>query len=509
MWFPHWHTDAHCWRQRTADGNTCGPADRDGRAGDRPHLPFALVERTNGGVRLTAVDPSAAAEGLLPGMTLADSRAAMPGLAVADADPAADSASLKQLADWCRRWTPWTASDGADGLVLDVSGCAHLFGGEVALLAQIRARLCGFGFAVRAALADTPAAAWAWARFGDGGVLAPGSQASALAPLPVAALRLPAALVRSLEQVGLTTISALAALPRAPLARRFGETPLRRLDQALGWLDEPIAPRPPAADWSRCRSFAEPIGRTEDIAAGLRMLLDDLGTGLAAANRGVRRLVVTIYRVDGSTRGFGIGTARPNRSPTHLARLCAEPLQCLDAGFGIEALRLTATVTEPLILSQLDWEKGDAVPEALEHLIDRMQQRLGGSRIVRLAPVKSHWPESTVAYIAALAPPQRAAWETLLPRPLCLLPVPEPITVTAPVPDDPPVAFRWRRVYRRVVRAEGPERIAAEWWRMAAGTPFRDYYWVEDEAGRRYWLFRDGPYVPGQPACWYLHGLFA
>ena len=506
MWFPHWQTDAHRWRQRSAEQIASKGIVRDGGTRNQP---FALVERTKGGVRLTAVDLAAAAEGLHPGMSLADARAALPALVVAEANPAADMECLGRLADWCHRWTPWTATDGIDGIILDVSGCAHLFGGELSLLEQIYARLQRFGFSVRAALADTPAAAWAWARFGSGGVLAPGSQAHALAPLPVAALRLPAALVYGLEQVGLATIAALAAVPRPPLARRFGDTPLRRLDQAMGRLDEPIGPQPPTADWSRCRSFAEPIGRTEDVTAGLRMLLDDLTAGLAEASLGIRQLAFTLYRVDGSTQGWRIGTARPSRSPEHLARLCAEPLQRLDAGYGIEALRLTATETEPLAMSQLDWQEGDVTPEALEQLIDRMQQRLGADRIVRLAPVESHWPERAAAGIAALAPPRRAVWPAPLPRPLRLLAHPEPITVTAPVPDDPPVAFRWRDIYRRVVRAEGPERIAAEWWREAAATPARDYYWVEDEAGRRYWLFRDGPYVPGQPARWYLHGLFA
>lgn len=506
VWFPHWQTDAWWWRQRTAERGTCGTVSNDCGARGRP---FALIERTKGGVRLAAVDPAAAAEGLSPGMTLADARAALPDLAVADANPTAENNSLGRLAGWCGRWTPWTATDGTDGLVLDVSGCAHLFGGEAPLLEQIRCRLHDFGFSVRAALADTPAAAWAWARFGGGGMLAAGSQATALASLPVAALRLPAILVHSLEQLDLATIADIAALPRAPLARRFGDTPLRRLDQAMGRLAEPIGPQPPATDWSLCRTFAEPIGRTEDVAAGLQMLLRELTSGLAKANRGVRRLAFTIYRVDGTTQGWSIGTARPSRSCEHLARLCIEPLQRLDAGFGIEALRLAATETEPLSLTQIDWEKEDATAEAFTHLIDRIQQRFGTDRIFRLAPVGSHRPERAVASIAALSPARRAGWATPLPRPVRLLPVPEPITVTAPVPDDPPVAFRWRGVYRRVVCAEGPERIAAEWWQAATEAPARDYYWVEDDTGRRYWLFRDGAYVAGYPARWYLHGLFA
>ncbi|HYN37971.1 MAG TPA: DNA polymerase Y family protein, partial [Rhodospirillales bacterium] len=470
LWFPYWPTDARRWRRRRAG---TGDAVQDRQEGQ----PFALAERTSGGMRLTAVDAAAAAEGLCPGMTLADARAALPHLAVAEAEPAADTESLGRLADWCGRWTPWAATDGADGIALDVGGGTHLFGGEAALLREIRQRLQRLGFAVRVALADTPAAAWAWARYGDGGVLAKGAQAAALAPLPVAALRLPAVLVRDLERLGLATIAALAAVPRAPLARRFGNAPLRRLDQALGRLAEPIGPRPPPADWMRRRSFAEPIGRAEDVAAGLRLLLRDLTADLAAAGRGARRLALTAYRIDGSTGRCSIGTARPSRAVEHLARLFAEPLTGLDPGFGIEALALAAEVTEPLAAHQLDWQCRTAEPDALVLLIDRLQQRLGSGGVARFAPVESHLPERAVGLVPALAPPARGGWPLPpVPRPLRLLPAPEPIAVTAPVPDGPPVAFRWRRVQRRVVGAEGPERIAAEWWREAADMPARDYY---------------------------------
>lgn len=467
-------------------------------------------------MRLTAVNAAAAAEGLRPGMTLAGARAALPHLAVAEAEPAADAQSLGQLADWCSRWTPWTATDGSDGIVLDVSGCAHLFGGEPALLQQMAARLQPLGFTVRAALADTPAAAWAWARYGTGGVLASGAQMAALAPLPVAALRLPAAMVHGLERLGLKTIGALAALPRAPIARRFGTLPLQRLDQAAGRQEEPVGPRRPAPDWSRAQAFAEPIGRAEDIAAAAQYLLQALTADLARAERGVRQLILTVWRIDGGLQRLGIGTAQPTRAVPHLARLLREPLQTVDAGAGIEVLALTAAITEPLPATQLDWQRHDAQADALVRLLDRLQQRLGAGSVGRLAPIDSHLPERA----QALAPPPRTAagntvaappagWPRRTPRPLRLLPAPEPIAVMAPVPDDPPLSFRWRHQQHRVARAEGPERIAAEWWRAPPGTPARDYYWVEDTAGRRYWLFRDGPYASGQPARWYLHGLFA
>lgn len=443
-------------------------------------------------------------------MTLADARAAIPTLAVAEADPTADAEDLSRLADWCGRWTPWTATDGTDGIVLDVSGCAHLFGGEAALLDQMGCRLQRLGFAVRAALAGTPAGAWAWARYGEGGVLPVEPQLAALASLPVAALRLPASLVHELERLGLATIATLTEIPRASLASRFGSPLLHRLDQLSGRRPEPIGPRPPAADWTQHRSFAEPIGRREDIDAGLRLLLGDLAADLAAVNRGVRSLVLTIYRVDGSTGRRTIGTARPSRAVPHLARLFTGSLDGLDPGFGIEAMKLTAPLTEPLPASQLDWQGNDAEPDALVHLIDRLQQRLEADGVVRVAPIESHLPERAVAAVAPLAEPSWTGWVMPLPRPLRLLPVPEPITVTAPVPDDPPVAFRWRRIFRRVVRAEGPERIAAEWWRTpTADEPARDYYWIEDAEGRRYWVFRNGPYTPGRPVQWYLHGLYA
>lgn len=363
---------------------------------------------------------------------------------------------------------------------------------------------------MRAALAETPAGAWAWARYGGGGVLPAGQQPAALASLPVAALRLPASLVHELERLGLATIATLTDIPRASLASRFGDPLLHRLDQLSGRRPEPIGPHPPAADWTQHRSFAEPIGRREDIDAGLRLLLADLAADLAAVNRGVRQLALTAYRVDGSTQRRTIGTARPSRAVPHLARLFAGSLDGLDPGFGIEAMKLTAPLTEPLPAAQLDWQGNDAEPDALVHLIDRLQQRLETDGVVRVAPIESHLPERAVTAVAPLAEPVWAGWTMPLPRPLRLLPAPEPITVTAPVPDDPPVAFRWRQIFRRVVRAEGPERIAAEWWRTTtADAPARDYYWVEDAEGRRYWMFRNGPYTPGRPVQWYLHGLYA
>jgi protein ImuB len=444
------------------------------------------------------------------------------------AEPAADAQALAALAAWCGRYTPWTAVEpaglagplgGAAGVWLEATGCAHLFGGEEALLADLTDRLHRIGYAARTAIADTPGAAWAAARYGadDGLVVAPGGARAALAALPVAALRLPPAAVAGLEGLGLRRIGDLYDIPRAALAARYGAAVAGRLDAALGAVHEPISPAPPPTDHVARLAFAEPIGRPEDIAAGLDRLLAALCAGLEAAQAGARELVLWLYRPDGGCERIAVGTSRPNRTPAHLARLFAEHLEPVDLGFGFEAMRLDAAVVEPLGPVQPDFEAGAATAGAtgLDALIDRLSNRLGAAQVRRLQPQASHLPERAVQTVPALAaapPAAAAAWTPpgAPPRPLRLLPRPEPVEAVAPVPDDPPVMFRWRRVVHRVARAEGPERIAPEWWRDGAPDDgsLRDYYRVEDTAGGRYWLYREGLYRDGAAPSWFLHGVF-
>jgi len=521
LWLPRFATDRLC-RSR--------PGWRDS--------PFATVAAAHGRLLVGAASRAAEDLGVVPGLPLAAARAVVPDLLTVPAEPDADAAALAALAAWCGRYSPWTAPEpaslagplgGGAGAWLEATGCAHLFGGEAALLADLAGRLRRIGYAARAAVADTPGAAWAAARYGaddgpgGGPVVAPGGARAALAALPVAALRLPPAVVAGLEGLGLRRIGALYDIPRASLAARCGAAVAARLDAALGAVHEPISPAPPPAVHVERLAFAEPIGRPEDVAAGLDRLLAGLCAGLEAAQAGARELVLWLYRPDGGVERLAVGTSRPNRTPAHLARLFAERLDGLDLGFGFEAMRLDAAVAEPLGPVQprldgngLDGGADGAGTDALDALVDRLSNRLGADRVRRMRPRQSHLPERAVETAPALrAAPAAAgaAWSPpgAPPRPLRLLPRPEPIEAMAPVPDDPPVMFRWRRVVHRVVRAEGPERIAPEWWRGGAPDDgaLRDYYRVEDTAGGRYWLYRQGLYRDGAPPpSWFLHGVF-
>ena len=482
--------------------------------------PLVLTAECAGRVVVTAVDGAASAAGVAPGMALADARALLPRVATAPADPAADAATLDGLAAWCGRYTPWTVPDGRAGVWLDVSGCAHLFGGERAMLDDLLARLDRFGLEARAALADTPGAAWGLARYGANRMIVlPGEAREALAELPVAALRLGPAAVDGLTRLGLRRIGDLYALPRAPLAARFGGEVARRLDQALGREAEPVSPRRPVPRHRVRLSFPDPIGLRDDIAAALDRLLRALCEGLGQAGRGCRRLDLTCYRADGSLQAVAVGTAAPARDAAHLARLFAERLDAIDPGFGIESMVLSAPHTEPLAAAQVQApyspQGGRPTQEAfvaLAPLLDRLGNRFGFGQVARLRACESHLPERACQPAPAAGAADRAGWRYSMPRPLHLLAYPEPVKAIPPLSgDDPPRGFLWRRMRHRVRAAEGPERIVPEWWRVdpawAGGA--RDYWRVEDEEGRRFWLFREArPRLDGAPR-WFLHGLFA
>lgn len=496
LWLPRLPTDAHA-RNRPPDS---------------PATPLALLRTERGRRLVVAVDRAAEALGIQPGLTLADARALEPGLTVAEATPEADARLLGRIADWCRRYTPWTTPDGADGVAMDITGCAHLFGGEAALRSDLERRLRSAGFTARAAIAATPAAAWGLARFGDAEAL----RRESLDRLPMAALRLPVGTLNRLAAVGLRRVGDLHAIPRAALAARFGAVVTQRLDQALGRLDEPISPRVPVAAHEARLAFAEPIATADGIAAAVRHLLGRLCAGLEAAGHGARRLALelhrTDHRLDDAPQRLTIGTSRPTRDPAALARLFGQILERVEVGAGpgpgpgIETMILAATETAPLgaVQTALD---GDGDGSGLGELVDRLETRLGEGTVLRLVPRESWLPERSVAAAPPLDPPQGAGWPADRPRPVRLLSPPEPIEATAPVPDDPPMQFRWRGVLHRVRRADGPERIETEWWRRSGGNP-RDYYRVEDGEGRRFWLFRDGLYRPGTAPRWFLHGFF-
>lgn len=481
VWLRHWPTDRH---RRT-----------------RPtEAPLALTMPGNGGPRLFALDVRAAALGLYRDQTLADARARVPELQVEPADPADDAAALGRLADWCRRYTPWTASDGEDGLILEITGCAHLFGGEAALLADLKRRLAKGGTDARVAIADTPGAAWAWARFAETPILAAGETQAKLRPLPIQALRLHPETADGLRRLGLCSIGHLIDMPRGPLARRFGAGTLQRLGRTLGVDSEPINPRRPAPQWRVRLSFPDGIGRREDIDAALDHLLAALAATLEREQLGARQLELGFYRLDGSAQFIVIGTSRPTREVKHLSRLFAGKLDTVDPGFGIETMMLEAYVAETLVLRQASLSTAPDGMANTAALIDRLQNRLGRRAVYRAALQESHSPERAAGLVRALAR-TRTVVPIARPRPLRLFPQPERIEARV-LAGPAPYIFRWRRVAHRVTAARGPERLEPEWWRGVPVDESRDYFWLQDGEGRRFWVYR-------LKNDWFLHGLFA
>lgn len=464
--------------------------------------PFALTLRLGNAEHLHCLNREAAEQGLGRGMPLADARAICPELATRPADPAQDAAALARLRRWAERYAPLVAADGCDGLLADITGVAHLYGGEAMLRADLRARLKGAGLAAESAIAGARGAAHALARHG-GGIIADGLLAEGIAPLPVSALRIAPETAEALVRLGLTRIADLIHLPRAPLARRFGPALVLRLDQALGLQPEPVAAPPEPPRFSVRLTLPEPIGRQADVMAGLSRLLDPLCETLARHRMGARRLRLELRRVDRASVQVEIGLARPMRDRTRIAALFVKHIEGIDAGFGIEALRLTAPVTEALAPEQIGPGATLRHEDAMADLISRLGNRLGFDRVLRLAPSDSLIPERSFRLVPAHCStpvlPLRQAGPL---RPLVIFP-PEPVNAAS---GHRPVSFRWRRMAFTTLRATGPERIAPEWWRNdpAWGSGIRDYWRIETREGPRLWLF----HTPQAPA-WHVAGEFS
>ena len=439
-----------------------------------------------------------------------------------DLDPQADAAALRRLALWATRYTPaagaWNEDNGADGLFLDIAGASHLFDGEAALMTDLRRRLAGFGLPARLALADAPGAGWALARYaGAADIRVPsGGERAAVERLPIEALRLDPATRFSLRRLGLKRVGDLLDKPRAPLSRRFGSGLLLRLDQILGRIPEPIDPVAAPPLYETARRFLDPIVAQSMVVRTARRLFEDLAPKLEQDGVGARRLRLMLYRVDGETFSVELGLAAPSRNATYIERLFDLRFDRLagtiDPGFGFETIRLDAVAVEPLKPRQdtLSGSEGEAASERAVSLIDALSQRFGRDGLARPWPVASHIPErAVVARSDVESEPEWAPDEEAPPRPALLLPEAEPADVVAVVPEGPPRRFRWRGRMHRVAHAQGPERIAPEWWRRQKPQATRDYYIVEDEAGRRFWLFREGLYRETHEPRWFVHGLFA
>jgi len=489
------------------------PTDRIRRRKGAPPQDEPLVTvRTEGSRRLVgAVDQAAHALSLRPGQTIAHAQAMVPGLHIVDATPEEDEASLHELARWCIGYSPIVAPNPPDGIWIDIAGASHLFGGEEQLVTDLVQRLRSQSIKADACVADAPGTAWGMVRYGKQAIVPPGRSIEAVEGLPLPALRLPQATVEALHRLGIERIGQLAAMPRAPIVRRFGKEIVLRLDQAFGHVVEPLNPLLRKDVPARRVTFAEPVGRLEDLQSIVRRLADGLCRDLERLSLGIRRLDLVFERIDRCSVALRIGTARATREADHLARLFDERLQTIDPGFGIEAAVLIAGKVEPLSERQIEakeLKEGDADRVDLSRLVDRLSARLGPKRVYRLAPVESRVPERAMKRIPALAPAPDAHWPEDLPRPARLLDPPEPVTAMALLPDHPPAFFVWRKVRHRVVRADGPERITGEWWTSERErSSLRDYYRVESEQGTRFWLFRDAPTAEG--GRWWMHGFFA
>jgi protein ImuB len=494
------------------------------------NAPSIVVAKQNNALQIFALDDAAARLGLEIGLPLANARAICPHLKVFDADEVADAKLLNDIADWCDRFTPLVALDAPHGLFLDITGCAHLFGGEAALMRMLCEALTAQGFAVSAAIASTSICARTMAHYVSDRIVRDGEEAEAVKTLPVFALGADDAITRGLRRAGLKTIGDVAARARHEITARFGAGFTTLLEQALGQGDAPISPRKPLPDYIVEKRFAEPVATDEVISATLSRLAYMLVAAMDKQGKGARRLEASFFRTDGAVRAIVVDTGRPVTRTEIIDRLFHERLDSLrdplDPGFGFDLIRLSACRTEIVVQQQRDLDANVHDNDELAGLIDRIAARIGGRRVVVHLPQDTHIPERAVLAVPAqhhLAAAMQAAWPVRVEsepplRPLRLFEKPEPINVPfATVPDGPPHHFTWRRAVHAVVRVEGPERIAMEWWKQNGEALTRDYFRVEDEAGLRFWIYRDGLYgselVDGEgkpaPANWFVHGLFA
>lgn len=477
---------------------------------NRPALqdtPFVLSATERGRICIKAASPAALREGVRPGMVLADVRAILPQIEVLPDEPQAREETLEALARWSLRFSPIVALDSPGGLILDISGCAHLWGGEQAYLQAIVTRFSQGGYQARGAIADSIGAAWAIAHYGNNlQIAAPKEQLDALQPLPPASLRLDDSLLQRLHKLGFHRIGQFIHIPRSTLRRRFGSLLIERIGQALGNIPEYISPVEELQPYQERLTCMEPIKTATGIHIALEKLLLQLCTRLAQEAKGIRNAVFKGYRLDGDIQHISIGTSRASQNPTHLLRLFELHISSLRPNLGFELFVLEATQVESIRPAQEKLWGAASRPDEIAELIDNIGTKIGMDKIVRYTPAEQHWPERMMHKTNTLEPLSSLHWPKDKVRPLHLLSQPAPIEVMVPLPDYPPMLFRYGKKAYKIVKADGPERIEQEWWNSEGKA--RDYYVVEDEQGARYWLFRLGQYGEGEPQ-WFLHGFFA
>jgi len=531
LWLPRLPTDR---LRRLANG---------ARKANAQDAPLVVAGRASNALYVYALNRSAQRLGLYRGQPLANARAMIEGLAIVPTDEKADLELLESIADWCDRFTPLVEADPPDGLLLDITGAAHLFGGEAAMLAHVREKIAAQGFAVQVAIAGTSLAARALARYANGTIALPGEEAVTLAPLPIAALDCGEDKLRALKRAGLKTIAQVADRGRAELAARLGAGFLTRLNVMLGAEEKPMTPRRPLPDLRAEQRFAEPVVTQEIISKSLHTLAIALSEILEREGQGLRLLEAAFFRADGKVERIAIRTGAPLRDPAVMLRLVNQRLDALadplDAGFGFDLIRLEACLAEKTHAAEASFDENENARWQVGFLMDRLSARFGEHRVQRFVPQDTHIPEAQSVAIPAQDRDFDGAWARKRQggdpplRPLRLLQKPEEIKDGFPVaPDGPPKFFHWRQCKYDVIRAEGPERIALEWWkenlhqRLIPGSeqkrriklgvaskplpPSRDYFRIETRQGLRFWLYRDGQYQHnGLAPRWYMHGVFA
>lgn len=471
-------------------------------------VPFVFVAAERNRMVITAANPMAENQGIYHGMAAADAKAITIDLQILDHLPGKEAKLLRQLGLWCIRYTPIVAIDLPDGLILDISGCTHLWGGERGYLKEIVNKLRASGYDARAAVADTIGTAWAIARYGKTTpIIERGTQAQALLNLPPGALRLETPVLQKLQKLGFRSIKGFMQIPRTVLRRRFGDAFLLRLAQALGVEDEQMVPLVPPVPYTERLPCLEPVRTAKAIEIAIQRLLEALCLRLQSEGKGIRKATLKCYRIDGRMVQAGISTNRGSHSVSHLCKLFELQIGKIEPALGIELFLLEAPRVEDIdpIQEKLWAAKPGLQDTALAELLDKLAGKVGAGAISRYLPAEHYWPEKSVKQAASLSEMPACQWRTGRPRPLRLLERPEPIEVMALLPDYPPKVFTYKGRRHVVEKADGPERIEREWWQDKG--LHRDYYAVEDVKGQRYWLFRSGHYDAAPE--WYLHGFFA